>query len=187
MKENTTKFVLLGLLSRRPLTGYDIKKTVKTRLDYIWDLSNGQIYPTLKLLEKNGLITKKIETRESGPTRKVCSITNRGIGKLKEWLSKSAHPEINRYEILLKIIFGEQANIDTNSKHIQDFKTRNTKLFETMNQFENNLDALPEQTEEAFYVRLAVLLGKSISKASVEWADTALTMLQKHGEPKIRR
>jgi PadR family transcriptional regulator, regulatory protein AphA len=182
MKENTTKYVLLGLLSRRPLTGYDIKKTVETRLDYIWDLSNGQIYPTLKTLEKSGFITKKIETKETGPTRKVYSITTKGTEELKEWLALRAHPEVNRYEILLKLIFGEHSNLDTNIKHVQAFKERNTKLFETMRQFERNLDAMPKQTEETFYVRLAVLLGKKISKASLEWADTALKMLNQHGE-----
>ena len=40
---------------------------------------------------------------------------------------------------------------------------------------------MPEQTEEIFYVRLAVLLGKKISEASLEWADTALKMLNQHG------
>jgi PadR family transcriptional regulator AphA len=184
VKENTTKFVLLGLLSRRPLTGYDIKKTVETRLDYVWDLSNGQIYPTLKTLEKNGLITKRIDTKENGPIRKVYSITTEGSGELKTWLDQPARPEVNRYEILLKLMFGEHANRETNTKHVQDFKKRNTRLFETMSQFERNLDAMPVQTEEAFYVRLAVLLGKSISKASLEWADLALEMLKskKEGE-----
>ena len=176
MKENTTKFVLLGLLSRRPLTGYDIKKTVETRLDYVWDLSNGQIYPTLKTLEKDGSITKKVETRESGPIRKIYSITKKGSAELKNWLEQPAHPEINRYEILLKLMFGEHANPDANIKHVHDFKERNTQLFETMSLFERNLDAMQVQTEEAFYVRLAVLLGKSISIASIEWADKALQM-----------
>jgi DNA-binding PadR family transcriptional regulator len=182
MKENTTKFVLLGLLSRRPLTGYDIKKTVETRLDYVWDLSNGQIYPTLKTLEKNGLITKRIDTKESGPIRKVYSITTEGRGELKSWLDQPAHSEVNRYEILLKLMFGEHANLETNTKHVQDFKKRNIRLFETMSQFERNLDAMPIQTEETFYVRLAVLLGKSISKASLEWADLSLDLLKNKKE-----
>lgn len=182
MKENTTKFVLLGLLSRRPLTGYDIKKTLETRLDYIWDLSNGQIYPTLKTLERNGLITKEVITGESGPIRKVYSITKKGTEELKTWLDEPAHPEVNRYEMLLKLIFGEHMNLETNTKHVQDFKKRNTCLYETMSQFERNLDAMPIKTEEAFYVRLAVLLGKNMSKASLEWADTALKMLNQHGE-----
>jgi PadR family transcriptional regulator AphA len=182
MKENTTKFVLLGLLSRRPLTGYDIKKTVETRLDYIWDLSNGQIYPTLRTLEKNHLITKKIENRENGPTRKIYTITDEGKKELCKWLTIPPRPEINRYEMLLKLIFGDQASKETNTKHIQEFRARNTKLLEVMKQFGKNLDSLPEQTEEAFYVRLTVLLGKKISSASIEWAEIALQLLQERNK-----
>jgi len=187
LKENTTKFVLLGLLSRRPLTGYDIKKTVETRLDYVWDLSNGQIYPTLKTLEKNGLITRKVETRESGPIRKIYTITEKGTRELKTWLGEPAHPEVNRYEMLLKLMFGEHSNLETNSKHVQAFKIRNTCLYETMSQFERSLDAMPTQTEEAFYVRLAVLLGKNISKASLEWADKALQMIEEHKRGELKK
>lgn len=187
MKENTTKFVILGLLSRRPLTGYDIKKTVQTRLDYVWDLSNGQIYPTLKTLEKEGLITKEVETKESGPIRKIYTITKQGSKELKDWLNKPARPEVNRYEMLLKLMFGEHTNPEINGKHVQDFKKRNTQLFETMCQFERNLDAMPIQTEETFYVRLAVLLGKNMSKASMDWADKALQMIDEHKVGEIKK
>ncbi len=180
MKENTTKFVLLGLLSRRPLSGYDIKKTVETRLDYLWDLSNGQIYPTLKAMEADRLITKKVETGESGPMKKVYTITQEGLEELEAWLAQPAHPEIYRYELLLKLIFVEHAGLETNIKHVQEFKKRNLQLFNTMKQFEQNLNSFQNQTEEVFYVRLAVLLGKSISKASIDWADSALQELAEH-------
>ena len=59
------------------------------------------------------------------------------------------------------------------NKIIQAFKIRNTCLYGTMSQFECSLDAMPTQTEEVFYFRLAVLLGKNISKASLELADKA--------------
>ena len=52
MKDNNATYVLLGLLSHNPMTGYDIKKSVATRMSYFWDLSYGQIYPTLKATRK---------------------------------------------------------------------------------------------------------------------------------------
>ena len=41
------------------MTGYDINKRVKTRLDSFWDISYSQIYPTLRTLEKDVCIIKK--------------------------------------------------------------------------------------------------------------------------------
>jgi len=89
--------------------------------------------------------------------------------------------------MLLKLMFGEHTNPEINGKHVQDFKKRNTQLFETMCQFERNLDAMPIQTEETFYVRLAVLLGKNMSKASMDWADKALQMIDEHKVGEIKK
>lgn len=180
MKDNNAKYILLGLLSHTPMTGYDIKKSVQNRMSYFWDLSYGQIYPTLKQLENNQLITKQVETNPAGQNRKIYTITPQGTKELQEWLTKPAKKEIHKYEFLLKLIFGDQAYPELTQKHIEEFKVRNQKLHQTMTAFEENIKPIINQSESHFYVFLTILLGKSISKASVEWADNALKMLQEH-------
>jgi DNA-binding PadR family transcriptional regulator len=187
MKDNNATYVLLGLLSHTPMTGYDIKKSVATRMSYFWDLSYGQIYPTLKQLEKSKLITKQIKNNPNGPTRKIYTITQAGLIELQTWLTKPAKKEVHKYEFLLKLIFGDQASLELNQKHIQEFKDRNQKILQTMNAFEENLKPVVNQSESHYFVLLTILLGKSISKASVEWADNTLKMLQEHkvGDEKL--
>ena len=180
MKDNNATYVLLGLLSHNPMTGYDIKKSVATRMSYFWDLSYGQIYPTLKQLEKNKLITKQVKNNPNGPTRKIYTITEAGIKELQTWLTKPAKKEAHKYEFLLKLIFGDQATPELNQKHILEFKDRNQKILQTMNAFEENIKPIVNQSESHYYVFLTILLGKSISKASVEWADNTLKMLDEH-------
>ncbi len=186
MKDNNAKYVLLGLLSHNQMTGYDIKKSVATRMSYFWDLSYGQIYPTLQELEKNGLISKKVEINQNGPNRKVYTITEAGIKELQAWLAKPAKKEVHKYEFLLKLIFGDQAYPELNKKHIEEFKDRNQRLLQTMNAFEQNIKPIVSQSESHFYVLLTILLGKTISKASVEWADNALKMLLEHGGMEVK-
>jgi len=180
MKDNNATYVLLGLLSHNPMTGYDIKKSVATRMSYFWDLSYGQIYPTLKQLEKNKLITKQVKNNPNGPTRKIYTITETGIKELQTWLAKPAKKESHKYEFLLKLIFGDQAAPEHNQKHILEFKDRNQKILQTMNAFEENIKPIVNQSESHYHVFLTILLGKSISKASVEWADNTLKMLEDH-------
>ncbi len=180
MKDNNATYVLLGLLSHNPMTGYDIKKAVATRMSYFWDLSYGQIYPTLKHLEKNKLITKQVKNNPNGPTRKVYTITEAGIKELQAWLTKPAKKEVHKYEFLLKLIFGDQAPPELNQKHIEEFKERNQKILQTMNAFEENLKPIINQSESHYYVLLTIQLGKSISKASVEWANNTLKIFQEH-------
>jgi DNA-binding PadR family transcriptional regulator len=185
MKDNNAKYVLLGLLSHNPMTGYDVKKSVATRMSYFWDLSYGQIYPTLKELEKNNLITQKIEINEKGPNRKVYTINDTGIKELQTWLCKPAKKEVHRYEFLLKLIFGNQTTPELNFKHIEEFRARNTKIYQTMTLFEESLKPILNQNESHYHVLLTILLGKSIAKASVEWADNALKMLQEDTRERV--
>ena len=186
MKDNNAKYVLLGLLSHTPMTGYDVKKSVATRMSYFWDLSFGQIYPTLKELEKTGQITRKVENNEHGPTRKIYTITEQGIKELQTWLAKPAKKEVHKYEFLLKLIFGDQATPELNLKHIQEFKARNQRILENLNLFEASLKPVLNESESHYHMLLTISLGKSISQTSVEWANNVLRMFQDHTVKEVK-
>jgi DNA-binding PadR family transcriptional regulator len=47
---------ILALLSERPMHGYEMIQELEERTDGIWRPSPGSIYPTLQLLEEQGLI-----------------------------------------------------------------------------------------------------------------------------------
>src|SRR5271157_2159190 len=103
---NKTRFVILGLLSETPMSGYDIKKIIEMRFSFFWSESYGQIYPELKKLEEEGLVKKEKVEPVSERKRFAYSITAPGLESLKEWLGLPPEKEINRYEILLQIYFG---------------------------------------------------------------------------------
>ena len=54
-------FVILGLLSKADLSGYDLKQIMSKHAKFYWSESNAQIYPVLKKLEKQELVTSKLE------------------------------------------------------------------------------------------------------------------------------
>ena len=56
MKLTAVTPVILGLLSFRPRSGYDIKTVVDRSTRFFWAASYGQIYQELKRLEQEGLI-----------------------------------------------------------------------------------------------------------------------------------
>lgn len=62
---NTKKmdYVLLGLLSHEPMTGYEMKKRLDTSLRFFW---GGSIYPTLNSLKKKEKLQRKIPARMAG-------------------------------------------------------------------------------------------------------------------------
>lgn len=56
---NKTRFAILGILNNMPGSGYDIKKNCDTGIAYFWNENFGHIYPVLKQMERDGVITKK--------------------------------------------------------------------------------------------------------------------------------
>jgi DNA-binding PadR family transcriptional regulator len=47
---NTLGYVVLGLLAREPLSGYDLKKRMEQRVEFSWSARHSQVYPELSKL-----------------------------------------------------------------------------------------------------------------------------------------
>ncbi len=82
----TIKYVILGFLEWESLTGYDLKKRFAASETFHWSGNNNQIYTTLVQLYNEGLVSKEVQDQESGPSRKVYSITAEGREVLRQWL-----------------------------------------------------------------------------------------------------
>ena len=76
-KERKIDMVILGLLSHEDLTGYDIKKRIDGAISFFWKGSFGNIYPALKDMETQGLISKN-DTSVGGRERITYKITEAG-------------------------------------------------------------------------------------------------------------
>jgi DNA-binding PadR family transcriptional regulator len=64
---------ILHLLADRPMHGYEMIRELQERSNGVWKPSAGSIYPTLQLLEDEGLVTAN---EESG--KKLYSLTDAG-------------------------------------------------------------------------------------------------------------
>lgn len=73
------RFVVLKLLAEQPSYGYQLMKTMEERLGGGYTPSAGVIYPTLTMLEEEGLAT----AATSEGNRKVYSVTPQGLEYLK--------------------------------------------------------------------------------------------------------
>lgn len=75
------KFAIRKLLSRSPMHGYMIKKSLSDI--FVKETSSGALYPALKELEDSGEIVFK-DTVEHGKFKKIYTLTDRGRKALKE-------------------------------------------------------------------------------------------------------
>jgi len=77
---------ILGLLQRRPLTGYELKKAFDSSIRHFWTADQSLIYRVLRRLAGEGYVTFEAVPQEGKPNRKVYTITSEGEEELKRWL-----------------------------------------------------------------------------------------------------
>jgi PadR family transcriptional regulator, regulatory protein PadR len=85
--------VVLEILSRGQMYGYELSQTIEQRSGDILSLGKGTLYPLLYNLEAKKLIKGKWQESESGRKRRYYSITSRGkaeLAKQKEQLKELA-------------------------------------------------------------------------------------------------
>ena len=83
---------ILGLLSWKPASGYDLKRIISDSGIFYWSGNNNQIYKSLLELQNEGLVTHQVQMQESLPAKKIYSITDRGRSELRQ--SLLAAPEV---------------------------------------------------------------------------------------------
>ena len=74
--------VVLEILSRGPMYGYELSEAIEQRSGDILTLGKGTLYPLLYNLEAKKLVKGKWEKNESSRKRRYYSITSRGKDEL---------------------------------------------------------------------------------------------------------
>jgi DNA-binding PadR family transcriptional regulator len=85
---NTLRYIILGLLWARPMSGYDIKLAFDRAIASYWNAGNSQIYTTLKSLSQDGLVEAELVVQTTRPNRKVYRLTPAGQAELDRWLQE---------------------------------------------------------------------------------------------------
>jgi len=177
-KENTTRYILLGLLSHEDMSGYDMKKRLDLAISRFWNVGYGQIYPALAALAGEGLAVKAECPPGHGPERHVYSITEAGRQALAAWLEQPGEREYTRYELLLKLFFSGRAPVEQNLARIREFRDRHARDLGTIGLFEEELLPILDDEPDHLYYYLSALFGEHVYKAYLAWADEALRLLE---------
>ena len=111
----TTSYVILGLLTFREMSGYDLKQLInKSITHFYWSPAKSQIYGELRRLESHGLVTMREVPQTLRPDKRLYQITPEGTEAMQQWL-RSSGVEADSYKsaLLLKVFFGHMLSYDT--------------------------------------------------------------------------
>lgn len=173
-----TDYVILGLLSESPLTGYEIKKIIDTRFRFFWSESYGQLYPTLKSLKARGLIEESDEETEKKRSRKIYRIRQQGLDALLDWLGQPVVQESVRLEILLKLYFSHLVDAETMIRHLRIFQQAHERDLQILNLFAQELRSLSDQDPNHPYVLRVIDFGQKVNEAYLDWSRETIQFLE---------
>jgi len=85
-RRGDVRTAVLAMLDEKPAHGYDLIRELEQRSGGMWQPSPGSVYPTLQMLEDEGLLTS-----EEVDGKRVYSITDQGRAELAERRSRSGN------------------------------------------------------------------------------------------------
>ena len=180
-KQNKTQFVILGMLSSGPKSGYAIRKSMQQSTQNFWYESNGQLYPALARLCDDGAI-KEAASSLGDTSKKVYRITALGKKIFTAWLEQDVDYQPLRNELLLKLFFGDEADGATSIKMLQKHKA----ILEDKLKMSKSVAAMLQKATDAgeypiFYL-LTVKFGISAIAAEIKWSIDSMQQIVQHSK-----
>jgi len=165
MDLSATAYVILGMVSREPRSGYEIKATVDNTTRFFWAASYGQIYPELKRLSEAGLV-EGVDASRGDRKRTVYKITADGEAELKDWLRKPPETVEMREEGLLKLFFAGALKPAEAVETLRRMRSMRLDLSERLRAME------PEKTElEDPYPLMVLRAGIEFNEWFAGWCE----------------
>ena len=109
---NAMSYALLGLLSLRSWTGYELTQQVRRSLTHVWPASAANLYREQQRLVRLGWASVSLEAAGPERTRNRYTITAAGRSALQQWLDDAPGPTNLESEAFLRIWFADAGTPD---------------------------------------------------------------------------
>jgi PadR family transcriptional regulator, regulatory protein AphA len=168
-QQDATPYALLGLLSQRSWTAYELAQQVRRSLYWFWPRAERKLYDDPKRLAADGLVSAT-EEYTGNRKRTVYAITAKGRRELKAWLrTLSAEPSWEN-EALVKVFFADGGDLDALRSTLTAMgEAARGRLAELGSQAREE-PPFPRRHLKAVTLRLQ----QDLEEATVRWSEWAL-------------
>lgn len=184
---------LLSLLTVEPMTGYDLYKVFESSVGHVWHAPDSQIYPELKRMEVQGLITGEDVPWGPRGKKRQYTITTEGVNQFKAWMDSPMEYARTRDPVHLKAAYLEWAQPaaaqEQMREHIAHHQALRTQWQERINELEQGTNSmltrrLENTTPELHKATVAYkrftyegLIARA--EAEIQWATRGLELINR--------
>lgn len=177
------QYAILGLLSYRSMTGYDLKKMFDESINNFWAASLSQIYRELGVLEGKGYLTSEIEKQNDRPDKRIYDITTEGIAAFREWITNFPDKlsKEKRDEFTLRLFFGSnlsKQDLITQLRRFLNEMEEQQKKIEYFNRISGQyVSQMKLFNGEDIYWKFILRRAFLNTETSIKWANECLEEL----------
>jgi DNA-binding PadR family transcriptional regulator len=169
------RYALLGLLEDGPASGYDLTTRFERSLQrYAWTARQSHIYPELKRLAEDGLVTV---ADEGARGRRSYAITDIGREELHRWLLSEPKARAIRDEHALRMCLLSCLDIPEARQRVLGHLDEAGQVATELRSLADAADADPHPRGRLRMGRLALEYGIFQYQAQQQWARWALEQL----------
>lgn len=180
------EFAVLGFLSYKPFTGYELKKMFDSSVRHFWSADQSQIYRTLSKLTEAGLAEVERVEQVDRPDRKLYQITPEGRAAFVDWLRGPFPNQESKSGPLVQVFFSARLS---DAELLAKFEMA-AEIFRTIL---TRYEQVPLQTgiyaqvpspREHYFWNLTLDLGLRTMRVQLEWAECVIEAIREGHIPK---
>ena len=174
-------YAILGFLSYRPASGYDLKRKFDGSIRHFWPADQSQIYKSLARLTEQELTTVEVVAQDGRPNRKVYHITEAGRDALISWIGSPPASEEARRPFLIQVFF---AGLLSDEDAIGVLEAKAEELRRSLgscagiNQAIAHADADEAPPRERFFWFLTLESGLWAGDAMLRWIELTMDRIR---------
>lgn len=162
----SSALALLGVLSIREMSAYELSAFADKSLVYFWPLHRSLIYREVHRLEEMGYVVGTDIRQESVPDKRVYQLTDSGRRRFLEWLATPGF-ELPRYrnEFLVKFFFARHLDPERLGSLLHGYREAVELDLADLRATVDKLDATPEGS----FRQLVARHGVHSRRATLAW------------------
>lgn len=184
------KHALLGILTCKPMTGYELKQFFDSSVQHFWNAELSQIYPTLKSLEEQQYVEMDLQVQQNRPNRKVYEITEKGREEFERWVRAPQPPADLRDPFLIKVFFGTEIPVEDVLVLLRRQMEEQQKVLafsETVlrERIREGVRAM-HSTRHGLFWTLTLEMANAYRRAYIDWCERSMHLLEESLLPEGR-
>jgi DNA-binding PadR family transcriptional regulator len=180
------KYAILGLLSVKPQTGYELKAHFDQSIRYLWKADQAQIYRTLRKITREGLAISQTVQQVGRPNKNVYELTPVGEDAFRQWLCVSLPANEQRNAELVQIFFSGHISDSEILANLKRIREQLKAGLSGLSRLEDDSELFAVNTTSPrmhFFFEMTRQLGIQSVKLNLEWIEDAIARIERGDLP----